>query len=1110
MKDVIFTGAKSSMNIAEVSLNFSNYDKKLDLAYDKVVISRRIYRSGENEYKINNKRARLKDIRELFFDTGVGKEGYSIIGQGRIDEIILSSPKDRRAIFEEAAGISKHKYRRDEASKKLASVKDDLEIIEKELEYKKKDHSLFKSYKENYLKHRDLTEKLNQKSYFYLKTKSEDLVTRRDKFRQEIQDLDKKIKDLEFKNTQIKEKLSPFQKDYDLEKERLNKLRASLTSYEKNIEKSKASLKLNEQKLDYDKKDKARIGEILKNLEDNFNKEEKALNEKELNLKDLDKAIFKLEGDLSTKKEDKDRLEKEIKILNDEIFKENLAYEEVKAKLLDYQVYEKSKAIIDEKRKKELEEKKLRIVKLDQEITNLEDDYQKLKASKDRLVSEVYGLEEEIRDLASSINKANDDLNKNISSLNNLKLDLKSLISDYKIEKNLLDNNQGYFYPVQDFLKKSKLNGLGGFYLDTLANLISVREGYEEIIDTLVGAGLQNIVTRTKEDTRQLINFVNREKLGRLTFLPIDSIKSFTKDKPREKEVIAMAYELVSYDPKLTGIIGHFLGSTVVVEDINAAISLSKKIKGYRIISLDLDIINTWGSMVAGTNKNKRNNVNLLNRKKKLTDLETSIKKLKQRELSLRDDISSSKFDIENKKQDLLRLKEDYEKRNKESKDLASRLERLSLKKESLRDHRKDLDREGLDYEDRESDIDIEKFETREAFLKESLDKKQKSLVENSKLFDKTKEEILTLTNKLEINKRDKSLAQNSLVNIKNNLADISSNQSIQEKLYKSLDKDLESSEESLVSLNKSISLYKNEVQNLNQSIEVLKESLGKKEGENIKLIEENKKLDENLKNLDLERVKTSYKLDSVEEAYQNLEEEVSPYITMSLDNLADKYKDTEKVNASKKDLLDIQKEINEVGYFTETALEDFDTIDKEVSFIKEQVKDLTNSKADIEKMIGRLEKEMKEEFSKNFAVIGENFTKIYKILFMGGDARLILDSEDFLTSGVEIEAKPPGKSLKSISLLSGGEKALTAVALLFAIFEQNPAPFSILDEIDAALDESNIKRYIDYLKSLSDKTQFIMITHRQTTMQLAEKIHGVTIDDEGISKLYSIGFTDD
>ena len=240
---------------------------------------------------------------------------------------------------------------------------------------------------------------------------------------------------------------------------------------------------------------------------------------------------------------------------------------------------------------------------------------------------------------------------------------------------------------------------------------------------------------------------------------------------------------------------------------------------------------------------------------------------------------------------------------------------------------------------------------------------------------------------------------------------------------------------------------------------------------------------------------------------YKNLEDEVSPYISMSFDDLREKYKDSENINPTKADLIDIQKKINEVGFFTDTALEDFDTIDKELKFINEQVNDLRGAKADIEKMIVRLEKEMKDEFSKNFAIINQNFTKIFKILFMGGDARLILDSEDFLTAGVEIEAKPPSKSLKSISLLSGGEKALTAVALLFAIFEQNPAPFSILDEIDAALDESNIKRYIDYLKGLSDKTQFIMITHRQTTMQLAEKIHGVTIDDEGMSKLYSIGF---
>lgn len=1107
MKDVIFTGAKSSMNIAEVKLNFSNENKKLDIPYDKVAITRRIYRSGENEYKINDKRVRLKDIRELFFDTGVGKEGYSIIGQGRIDEIIMSSPKDRRAIFEEASGISKHKYRRDEASKKLESVNDDLEIIEKELEYKKKDYNLFKTYKENYLKHRDLTEEINKKSFFYLKNKSYDLIKKRDNLKNQIRDLDENIKSLESQNLEIQEKLSPFKKDYDLDKERLENLLASLSSYEKNIEKAHSSLKLNEQKLDYDEKDRARIADVLSSLETNFSKDSKELEEKEDSLGQIEKSILEIENDLKIKKETRDRLEKEIKSLNDEIFKEKIAYEEVKAKILDYQVFEKSRAIIDEKRKKDLEEKRQRIEKLDLEIAQLEKEYESLRSAEKILDGEILDLKEKTKNLAEAINKANEELERSISSLNNLKLDLKSLLSDYKIEKNLLDNNQGYFYPVQDFLKKTKINGLGGFYLDTLANLISVKNGYEEIIDTLIGSGLQNIVTRTKEDTRELINFVNRERLGRLTFLPIDSINSFLKERPREPEVIAMAYELVAYDPKLTSIIGHFLGSTVVVKDIDDAISLSKKIKGYRIISLNLDIINTWGSMVAGTNKNKRSSTNLLNRKKKLSDLDNSINNLNVKQKDFEKRISEINQDLGSKKNDLLGLKQDFEEKDKKKKDLASQIERLRLKIESLSQHKADLDDQGLDYEERESDIDIERLKAEEISLKEDLEGQNAKLAEKSKVFDILKEEIISLTNKLEINKRDKSLLENSLANIKNSLEDIRENKKIQEKLFANLENDLEESKKKAETLEKSIKLYQEEAEKLSQTIANLKNSLSKREGENSKLIEENQKFEEEIKNLDLERVKISYKLDSANENYKNLEDEVSPYITMSLDDLAEKFKADEKISPTKSELIDIQKRINEVGFFTETALEDFDNIDKEVNFIKSQVEDLKNSKADIEKMIVRLEKEMKDEFSKNFAIINENFTKIFKILFMGGDARLILDSEDFLTAGVEIEAKPPSKSLKSISLLSGGEKALTAVALLFAIFEQNPAPFSILDEIDAALDEANIKRYIEYLKGLSDKTQFIMITHRQTTMQLAEKIHGVTIDDEGISKLYSIGF---
>ena len=1107
MKDVIFTGAKSAMNIAEVSLNFSNEDKKLDLPYEKVAITRRIYRSGENEYKINDKRVRLKDVRELFLDTGVGKEGYSIIGQGRIDEIILSSPKDRRAIFEEASGISKHKYRRDEASKKLEAVNNDLEIIEKELEYKEKDYKLLKTYKENYLKHRDLTDEINKKSYFYLKNKSYDMIKKRDSLKIQIKNLDEKINELESQNSSIREKLSPFRKEYDLDKERLDKLIANLSSYEKNIEKANSSIKLNEQKLDYDEKDKARISQILESLENNFIKEAKSLEEKQKNLKTLVESIFEIEKDLKDKKEARSGLEEEIRLLNEEISKDQNSYEEIKAKIIDYQVFEKSKAIIDEKRKKDLEEKKIKIQKLDDEISGLKNQLEELESNEEILSSEILEEEGKIRKLGEAITLLTEESNKTTSSLNNLKLDMKSMLSDYKIEKNLLENNQGYFYPVQDFLKKTKVNGLAGFYLDTLANLISVRIGYEEIIDNLIGAGLQNIVTRTKEDTRELINFVNREKLGRLTFLPIDSINSAMKEKPSEPEVIAMAYELVGYDEKLTGIIGHFLGSTVVVKDIDAAISLSKKIKGYRIISLNLDIINTWGSMVAGTNKNKRSSTNLLNRKKKLADLEKSIQNLNQKQKSLEDKLTEINLDLEKNKNSLIEFRSTYENKLEAKKDFTNTIERLKLKIESLSQQRLDLDRDGLDYEERESGVDIDKLKADEEILLNILGQKNKDLEEKSGAFNLIKETLITLTNKLEIAKRDKSLEENSLANLKNNLEDIRANKRIQEKLLAKLEEDLEASKGNAENLDKSIALYKKEAENLKSVIEELQESLKLREGENIKLIEENQKFEDELKNLDIERVKLSYKLDNANENYKNLEDEVGPYITMSLDDLAEKFKEEERINPTKTDLINIQKKINEVGFFTETALEDFDTVDKEVSFIKDQVSDLKNSKADIEKMIVRLEKEMKDEFSKNFAVINENFTKIFKILFMGGDARLILDSEDFLTAGVEIEAKPPSKSLKSISLLSGGEKALTAVALLFAIFEQNPAPFSILDEIDAALDEANIKRYIEYLKGLSDNTQFIMITHRQTTMQLAEKIHGVTIDDEGISKLYSIGF---
>ncbi len=1110
MKDVIFTGAKNSMNIAEVTLNFSNEDRKIDLAYDKIAISRRIYRSGENEYKINGKRVRLKDVRELFLDTGVGKEGYSIIGQGRIDEIILSTPKDRRAIFEEASGIAKHKYRRDEAEKKLDSVKDDLEIIEKELSYKEKDYDLYKNYKDAYLTHKDLTDQINQSSYFYFKNKSKDLLARKEKISIDINEYDEKLRSFESSLDEINKNLGPFRKDYENLKANLDQLRAEKTSYEKNIDKGQTSLDLAKQKLDYDNKESLRIREEIKRLDQNYQTLSKELNENQESVKNLVENLEKDNIDLQSIKDKSDACQKEIESLDGIIEKLSKEEESLKTSIIDYEVYEKSRAIIDQKREKDLAYNREKLEELENNLAKkietrdeLKEKYESLKESREKLSQELESFSIKIENLKN-------DLEKKQSQLNNLNLDIKTLLSDYRIEKDLINKNQGYFYSVQEFLNKAKSRGLDKYYLDTLANLISVRAGYEEIIDNLIGSGLQNIVTRTKDDTRGLINFVNKEKIGRITFLPMDSIKSFTKERPNQPEVIAMAYELVTCDESLNPIVGHFLGSTVVVENIDTAVALSKKIKGYRIISLNLDIINTWGSMVAGSDKGKKSNINLLNRKKRIKDLEVSINNLSKKKTDLENNIIIMASDLEKGSALYLEKKKSFDEDLLDINDLDQKLARISYEIDSLEEKKTELLNIGHDYDYGENKTDIKKIRSDHEEILSRLEDNKKDLDQKNIEFSQIKDELIRLNNQIEMSKRDRALFENTIAKLENSLFDIENNKKIQTKLLKQLETDNESSKTKNEKLESAIELYKKDLEKTGQKLIYLEEKLAAMEKSNAKLLSDKEKLDKDLNDTRLAKVKLDYKMDGIIEAYKNLEDEIAPFISMSIDDLEGLFGKESSVYIKKSDLIDLQKKINEVGFFTETALEDFDKIEKEVNFIRDQIRDLKNSKSDIEKMIQRLESEMKEEFSKNFEIINQNFSKIFKILFMGGQARLILDSDDFLTAGVEIEAKPPSKALKSISLLSGGEKALTAVALLFAIFEQNPAPFSILDEIDAALDESNIKRYIDYLKDLSDKTQFIMITHRQTTMQLAEKIHGVTIDDEGISKLYSIEFADD
>lgn len=1112
MDDVIFQGSddKKPMNMAEVNLSFNNKDRALSSDYDLVKISRRIFRNGDNEYMLNGKRVRLKDIKELFLDTGIGKEGYSVIGQGRIDEILNSSNQERRNIFEEASGIATHKYRREESLKKLSKVDEDLEIIQREWDYKNKDKNKLEIEANNFEKYIEIESLLNEKAYLFYANKSKSLNEKNKDLIEQIEILKNNQEEKTREFDKVNESLLPIAENIrDLENKYKN-LNQSILDNEKNIDKYTNKINLDRQKLLYNKKDLERNNNDFKSYDEKFKNYEISLkNQKDKleNTKNIIKNLEEKNRKLSEKKDESIALLSSIQKEIERLKKEG---NDLNKLIYDYDIDQKTRTILEKQR---FENNKIineKIQELNSDLLKLSKDLNKLEKEKENLSKDIEekntNLEKIKEKILNEINKK-DDLEKEI---NQNKLSCKEEISNYKIQKSLMERNEGYFYSVSDFLKKTKNTEIEKLYINTLANLITVKSGYEEIIENLIGQGLQNIVTWSKKDTREIINFVNKNKLGRITFLPLDSIKQNKKARVEEKEVIAMAYDLVSYDSKLENIINHFLSNTVVVKNIDDAVSLSNKIKGYRIISLNLDLINTWGSMVAGVNKARKSNINILNRNKKINEIKSRINKLRNERNDLLENHNSLNIELE-ENQRLRQIKEDeLVEANENLIDIRSIFDKKNYQKQSLIQRIDELKESLNESKEEENFKDIEKIKLKLSNVKKEDEILKEKSIENSKLINDLSNEIFKNKNSIEINTRDLNILENRISEDENSLLNLKQNIEFNQKMKKSL-------EESLINLEKEISACENKVFDTKEKLKEdeknkikISMEIDEKKNSNHKLLSLSKNIENELNEYSMKIVKFNYKLEAISKDLKNLEDEIRPFISKSLEDLKENNYENSSKQIKKEELFNLQKKLTQVGFFDENSKEDFEKAYKEFEFLDKQKIDLEKSKKDIEKMIKKLEEDMKDEFIKNFNIIDEKFQRIFKELFMGGKAKLSLDSNDLLDAGIDISACPPGKSTKNISLLSGGEKSLTAVALLFAIFETNPAPFSLLDEIDAAMDESNIKRYIDYLKSLSDKTQFIMITHRQTTMQLAEKIHGVTIGDGGISKIYSIDFDDE
>lgn len=1112
MDDVIFQGAddKKPMNMAEVNLSFNNKDRALSSDYDLVKISRRIFRNGDNEYRLNGKRVRLKDIKELFLDTGIGKEGYSVIGQGRIDEILNSSNQERRNIFEEASGIATHKYRREESLKKLSKVDEDLEIIQREWDYKNKDKNKLEIEAKNFEKYTEIESLLNEKAYLFYVNKSKSLNEKNKDLIEQIKILKNNQEEKTREFDKINESLLPIAENIrDLENKYKN-LNQSILDNEKNIDKYTNKINLDRQKLSYNKKDLERNNSDFKSYDEKFKNYEISLKNQKDKLENTKNVIKNLEEKNRKLLEKKDESIALLSSIQKEIERLKKEGEDLNKLIYDYDIDQKTRTILEKQR---FENNKIineKIQELNTDLSNLSKDLNELENEKENLSKDIEekntNLEKIKEKILNEINKK-DDLEK---AINQNKLSCKEEISNYKIQKSLMERNEGYFYSVSDFLKKTKNTEIEKLYINTLANLITVKSGYEEIIENLIGQGLQNIVTWSKKDTREIINFVNKNKLGRITFLPLDSIKQNKKARVEEKEVIAMAYDLVSFDSKLENIINHFLSNTVVVKNIDDAVSLSNKIKGYRIISLNLDLINTWGSMVSGVNKARKSNINILNRNKKINEIKSRINKLRNERNDLLENYNSLNIELEENQRLRQKKEDELVKANENLIDIRSIFDKKNYQKQSLIQRIDELKESLNESKEEENFKDIEKIKLKLSNVKKEDEILKEKSIENSKLINDLSNEIFKNKNSIEINTRDLNILENRISEDENSLLNLKQNIEFNQKMKKSL-------EESLINLEKEISACENKVVGTKEKVKEDEENkikisieIDEKKNSNHKLLSLSKNIENELNEYSMKIVKFNYKLEAISKDLKNLEDEIRPFISKSLEDLKENNYENSSKQIKKEELFNLQKELTQVGFFDENSKEDFEKAYKEFEFLDKQKIDLEKSKKDIEKMIKKLEEDMKDEFIKNFNIIDEKFQRIFKELFMGGKAKLSLDSNDLLDAGIDISACPPGKSTKNISLLSGGEKSLTAVALLFAIFETNPAPFSLLDEIDAAMDESNIKRYIDYLKSLSDKTQFIMITHRQTTMQLAEKIHGVTIGDGGISKIYSIDFDDE
>ena len=1113
MEDVIFSGtdSKKPLGMAEVTILFDNSDKSLNLPYNEVSVTRRMYRSLESEFLINNKKCRLKDIKELFMDTGIGKDGYSVIGQGKIESVLSSKPEDRRNIFEEAAGISKYKYKKVQSKNKLLKTEENLIRIEdilSEIESQEKnlriqaekaeaylkDYEELKIYDINYSckdmekREEDLTNKIEELEV--LKEDSKKILINRESLSQNLEEIQKKLEKLKEEDEASSEKLRLYKEEFD----KLN-----------------LEINLDEEKINSLKKDIERIGLENENLDKDLLGLKESLEEIEKDREVLNKSKEGILDKLTTKDSVIKNLEAEFKNLEEV---GNLNFENKnKVKNEIENIKFKSETLKDI-----IEEKNNRKSNLDKSIENLKENQAEFSKIIDRDSLELKSLKEKLERDNQEFEKTKESLlkldeeNKNLENkLIGRKNEGNEILARLKILENMESNYEGYNRTVKSFMNFSSKNNI---FKDSLygpvAEKFYVEKEFEKAISVALGSMSQNIIVSSTKDTSEMLKILEKNKMGRATFLPLDRVSgNKVKINSKEDGMVGLACDLIKFDEVFKGIFYNLLGRVIIADNFKNASRISKKHR-LKVVTLKGEVFNPSGAITGGSLNNY--NSSFILRKNEITDFQNKFKDL-QGQIKK---IESEKNHLEEKISELNEFAESYmEKRNalnfkinnlesniyknKNDKNLNSEyLNKYLREKEELEKNieadLKTLENNKLEIENKNKLLEDLLNEVdngdRLAGLSEEIEGLKTEKIEIQLLERENREKILYKTREIDRINSDLSLTGEKLDNNKKLLMEAQRN--IEEK-KKSNDENKKSLEE----IRKSIESLKNH-------LEEVKKYLDEKNKDYLDKREELSDLKERSLVISSEMEKTELKIEmnrnKISNEVERLKEdyEVEDYHEFIDESLKDLKEGT---------LRRLKKKVRDYGEVNISSIEEYRIVKERFDFYTSQRDDLIQSKEEIKSILSKLDHEMKKLFNEAMEEISGNFTEIFKILFNGGRAEISIEG-DVLESGIEIKASPPGKRLQSLSLLSGGERSLTAVALLFALLKYRPASFCILDEIDAALDDANIKRYADYLLTL-EGIQFIIITHRKLTMEIAKTMYGVTMEEKGISKLFSVKLKD-